>query len=148
MGYSGPKQREAIKELPAFWQHVQAEAKPIPISERLQPNQMKKGKFGLTSRTILWRNRETQHKLVAILSNHFPLEVVAESGVCDHAAIKLLMRSFASLYSLWREKACLTPTQVAQAQDHARTLVSVGLSWGGTPHHGPIGPHATVGKFL
>ena len=54
-------------------------------------------------------------KLVAILSNHLPLEVVAKSGVRVHATINLLMLSFASHYILWREKDYLTPTQVAQA---------------------------------
>ena len=108
--------REAIKELQALWQHVQAEAEAIPLTERLQQKQTKEGKFGLTSSTIFWTNRDTPQKLVAIMSNHFPLEMVAESGVRAHTAIKLSMRSLASIYSLWREKEYLTPTQVAQAQ--------------------------------
>ena len=83
---------------------VEAEAEAIPPAERLQQKQMKEGKFGLTSSAIFWRNRETQQKLAAILSNHFPLEVVAESGVRARAAIKLLIRSFTSMYTLWREK--------------------------------------------
>ena len=79
---------------------------------------MKEGKFGLTSSAIFWRNRQTRQNLVAILSNHFPLELVAESGVGAHAAIKLFMRCFPSMYSLWWEKDYLTSTQVAQAQDY------------------------------
>ena len=81
------RKREAIKQLQALWQHVQAEGDAIPPAERSQQKQRKEGKFGLTSSAIFWRNRETQKKLVAILSNHFPLEVVAKSGVRAHNAI-------------------------------------------------------------
>ena len=56
-----------------------------------------------------------QQKLVAILSNHSLLEVAAERGPHSHGAIELLLRSFPSMYNLWRGKDSLTPSQVAQA---------------------------------
>ena len=52
-----------------------------------------------------------------------------------HVLIKLLLRSFAGMYSLWREKEYLTPTQVAQAQAHARQFGECwsALGWKPTP---------------
>ena len=124
--------REATKGLKALWQHVQAVAHAIPPAECLQQKQTNEGKFHLTSSAILWWNHETQQKLVSIFSNHFELKLVAESGVHAHAAIKLLWRSFANMYDLWREKDYLTATQVAQvARQFGECWIALG--WKPTP---------------
>ena len=61
------------------------------------------------------------------------LEVVGERGMRAHVLIKLLLRSFARMYSLWREKEYLTPTQVAQAQAHARQFGECWSAFGWKP---------------
>ena len=124
-----------MKELQELHQHVQAEAEAIPPAERLQQKQKKDGKFSLTSSALFWKNHQTPHKLVVILCSHFECEVVGERGMRAHVLIKLLLRSFARMYSLWREKEYLTPTQVAQAQAHARQFGECwsALGWKPTP---------------
>ena len=94
----------AVKELQELHQHVQAEAEAIPPAERLQQQQTKDGKFSLTSSALFWKNHQTPHELVVILCSHFECEVVGERGMRAHVLIKLLLRSFAGMYSLWREK--------------------------------------------